>query len=112
MGLSICGMARSHRDNPLFLTFNALTCAFALRWVGLLAEDQAEKTATAAIFIYLVPLVGIATAIWFIAKNRTLISRTHGGLSTELVFEKLAQGFKRLMDAAKSVLPRRKGPAS
>ena len=87
IGMAVCGMARSHRENPLFLTFNAIALAFVLRWFGLFAEDRAESTAAANVFVYLVPLTGILIAAWFIGQNRTLSKSKRSWASTEALVE-------------------------
>jgi lipopolysaccharide export system permease protein len=87
IGLAICGMARSHRENPLFLTFNAISLALILRWIGVFVENQAEKTTAANIFVYLVPIAGIGVSAWFITRNRTLSRIKQGKFTTESLFE-------------------------
>ncbi len=112
IGIAICGMARSHRDNPLFLTFNAISLAFALRWLGLLAEDMAEKTNWGYFFVYLVPLAGIALSMWFIYQNRTLAHSKNNRLSSETLIEFLSDIAARLNKRFSALRQRNDGGAS
>ncbi len=109
IGLAVCGMARSHRENPLFLTFNAISLALLLRWIGLFVENRAETATAANIFIYLVPLGGIAASAWFIARNRTLPKSTQSKFSTEALFELASQLFAKLNAWFTDLRMRRKG---
>jgi lipopolysaccharide export system permease protein len=111
IGIAVCGMARSHRDNPMFLTFNAISLAFVLRWFGLLVEDLAESTDWAYVFVYAVPVIGIALAIWFISQNRTLARRKNNLLSSETVIEFFSQIVARLNRGFANFRQRGKGGA-
>jgi lipopolysaccharide export system permease protein len=111
IGIAVCGMARSHRDNPLFLTFNAISLAFILRWVGLLVEDLAESTSWAYLFVYAVPLIGIALASWFISQNRVLMPSRNKWLSSEIVIEYFGQLFTHLSARFSNFRQRSRGGA-
>jgi lipopolysaccharide export system permease protein len=87
IGMAVCGMARSHRENPLFLTFSAISVAFLLRWVGLFVENQVEKTLIAIPFVYMVPVMGIVISMWFIYLNRVLSSTKNQWVVSETIFE-------------------------
>ncbi|MGL4488253.1 MAG: LptF/LptG family permease [Rhizobiaceae bacterium] len=112
IGMAVCGMARSHRENPAFLTFHAISLAFVLRWLGLFAEDSAEKTTTANLFVYLVPLAGIAIAAWFIARNRTLAKAKQSRFSAEALVDAAGPILARLRGRLSALSVRRKGGAS
>lgn len=112
IGIAVCGMARSHRDNPLFLTFNAISLAFILRWLGLLAEDMAEKTNWAYWFVYLVPLTGIALSSWIIRQNRTLAHAKNNWLSSETLIEYFSNFAMRVNKRFFNVRQRSDGGAS
>ncbi len=112
IGMAVCGMARSHRENPLFLTFNAIVCAFGLRWAGILVEGMSETTASANVLVYLVPIAGIAIAAWFIGRNRTLPKARRNWFSTEVLFELSYQWFTKLSARVSGLWVRGKGGAS
>jgi lipopolysaccharide export system permease protein len=112
IGIAVCGMARSHRNNPLFLTFNAISLSFVLRWFGIFAEGQAETSAFANVFVYLVPLFGIGISTWFIFNKRTLSSNKTDWPSTELIFENTALLLAKLKGRLAGLPLRSKGGRS
>jgi lipopolysaccharide export system permease protein len=69
IGIGTCSMARSHRQPAAIAMLNAVTAAFLLRWLGIFGENAAESSRSAAVLVYLVPLIGILLPIWLSIQN-------------------------------------------
>lgn len=64
-----CGMARTSRQSSAAAMLNTVAAAFLLRWIGIFTEDSAEAAKRAAIFVYLVPVLGLLIPIWLASRN-------------------------------------------
>lgn len=69
IAIGACGMARTNRQSSAAAMLNTVAAAFLLRWIGIFAEDSAEASRQAGIFVYLVPLLGILVPLWLASRN-------------------------------------------
>lgn len=72
IGLSVAGDPRSHREARVSPLFTVMVLALLVRWLTLVAADQAEKAPAYITGIYAVPVVSAATLVALILANRHL----------------------------------------
>jgi lipopolysaccharide export system permease protein len=107
IAIAICGMARSHRDNPLLLTFNAVALAFIARWCGLIGENRIEQSAYAIPIVYLVPIVCLSLASLSIWRDRTIALSKRKFLASEHGLERVASVVQQIGSPFRRLLPQR-----
>lgn len=72
IALAVAGDARSHRESRIHPVATALIIALLVRWLGFFVSNEAESNSAYIPFIYLVPAVISAIAVWRLANNRSL----------------------------------------
>jgi lipopolysaccharide export system permease protein len=70
IALALCAQVRSHRQTALLPHLYTVISAFIVRWLGILAEDWAEKNAISGMLLYFIPLATVGLSVWFIYKQR------------------------------------------
>ena len=72
IGLAVAGDPRSHREARISPLFTVMVLALIVRWLALVAADQAEQSPAFVVGIYAVPVVSAAALLALIAANRPL----------------------------------------
>lgn len=96
IGLAVCSMPRSHRENALYQTFIAVSWAFVARWAGLLTEGYVEKSGGASIFIYVVPIAGIVISGLMIYRGKVLLGQRMNLLNLDALMKHLTMTYAAL----------------
>lgn len=72
ISLVIAADARSHREARLHPMVAALITAFMLRWLGFYFTNQVKQNAVFIPFVYAIPLISGAIALYLLATGRKL----------------------------------------
>lgn len=109
IGLAVCSMPRSHRENALFQTFSAVAWAFFMRWIGLLAEAYVEKKGGSIILIYLVPFAGMGVTGLIIYRAKILIGPKAIWIDFEKTADQISLGMRKSGQFLSRLVARRNG---
>jgi lipopolysaccharide export system permease protein len=72
IGLAVAGDPRSHRETRISPLFTVMVLALLVRWLALVASDQAESSPAFVAGIYAVPAVSAAALLALILASRPL----------------------------------------